>query len=119
MGESTTKSKRVESIVALLVVASAVLFVLGNVWYTYGTRFEKVITVHRAYTGTHDGDTHYFIESTQEEIFEVDSSILMWFFTPAEVWNEVLDGHQYRIRGFGMRVGALGWYPTVYAVQAV
>lgn len=39
------------------------------------------------------------------------------FFTPAELWNVIQQGGEYDIRGFGLRVGMLGWYPTVYAAK--
>ena len=41
----------------------------------------------------------------------------VWFiadFNSAEEYNSVKIGQTYKVKGFGIRINFLGWYPTIY-----
>lgn len=105
-----TKSQR---LIMYGVIGFIVLSLVVTLGVTYGTAFTRTIAVHRTYTGVKVGNTHYFVETTDDTIYEVESSMLWGFFEPAELWNRFAAGKRYTVRGFGMRVGVLGWYPTI------
>ena len=114
----TSKTTPREQMLAYGAAALVLGYLVASLVVVYGTRFEKTITVNRTYTGTRKRDTQYFVESTEGEVFEVESALLLGFFTPAEVWNEMQVGRTYVVQGFGFRVGILRWYPRIVGVDA-
>jgi hypothetical protein len=51
------------------------------------------------------------VEDKDGNIYEVNNSLLYLHFTAAELWNNIEIGKSYTVKGYGLRIPILGWYP--------
>jgi hypothetical protein len=90
-----------------------IALVAVNVFYTYLTPFSRTITI----KGKNDYAGRRFIknlvEDQQGNIYEIANSLLYLHFTAPELWNSLEVGKTYTVKGYGLRVPFLGWYPTI------
>tara|TARA_Y100000768_G_scaffold279004_1_gene214220 strand:- start:620 stop:1048 length:429 start_codon:yes stop_codon:yes gene_type:complete len=102
------------------------LFVIGiiaiwSITYYNTTKFTKTITVRKVYTRNRNkeiGD-QYFVVDTDNIVYQVDN---LWFkldFNRADDWASLIEGHTYKVSGYGMRFGVADMYPTITSVEKV
>lgn len=106
--------QRERAVVIALCVAVA-LALVSQVSFALSTKFRKTIRIERTYTR----NSKFMIATDAAEVFEVDWSLIYWFWTPAELWAELVPGRAFEVTGYGARVPMLGWYPCIVGAKAV
>jgi hypothetical protein len=106
--------------------ATLALFVIGfiaisHITYYNTTKFTKTITVRKVYTRNRSKDTgdQYFVVDTDNIVYQIDN---LWFkldFNRADDWVSLVEGHTYKVSGYGMRFGVADMYPTITSVEKV
>lgn len=85
--------------------------------YTYGTPFEKNITIKKKFTrvkGGRDSSSQIFMVcDNNNDNYKVEKSILWLKFNATELWTDLEDNKNYNIKGYGWRVGFLNLYPNI------
>jgi hypothetical protein len=97
-----------------LIIAFLVLSLIGGVIYQVATGFTKQITVKNTYTRLSGRKMWYMVADTSGALYRVGN---LWWradFNEADDWANLQAGKTYTVRGYGIRVPALSWYPTVY-----
>ena len=91
--------------------------------YIYATRFEKTITVSEKYQYASGGGRRLTINNSvqdqQGNVYRVSNQLLLLHFTAAEVLMNIRVGASYTVRGYGIRIPALGLYPVITEAKAV
>jgi hypothetical protein len=87
--------------------------VLFNLFYQYGTRFEKVITVDEKYTYGKGSNNSQSISDKDNNVYFVKDSIYYLHFSSLEVFNSLDVNKKYKVNGYGVRVPVLGLYPII------
>ena len=99
---------------SLWILLGFVIFtIVFNIFYQYGTRFEKVITVDEKFTYGKGSGNSQSISDKDNNIYFVKDSLYYLHFSSLEVFNSLDVNGRYRISGYGKRVPALGLYPII------
>ncbi len=114
-GEFTTGFKATLGLLIIVALAT------WNITYYNTTKFTKTITVRKVYTRNRSKDTgdQYFVVDTDNKVYQVDN---LWFkldFNRADDWASLVEGHTYKVHGYGKRVGVADMYPTITSVEKV
>lgn len=88
--------------------------VVGGVIFQVATGFTKQITVKNTYTRLSGRRMWYMVADTNGALYRVGNLWWRGDFNEADDWANLQAGKTYTIRGYGIRVPALSWYPTVY-----
>ena len=83
--------------------------------YVFMTPFERSIKVQEKFgyaSGKYMTNTIY---DTDGRAYQVTSSWPLLHFKGPEVWMHIEKGKTYVVRGNGLRVPFLGWYPNIVA----
>tara|TARA_B110000858_G_C17587930_1_gene374322 strand:- start:264 stop:623 length:360 start_codon:yes stop_codon:yes gene_type:complete len=96
-----------------LLLGLLIFTIVLNIFYQYGTRFEKVITVDEKYTYGKGSGNSQSVSDKDNNIYFVRNSIYFLHFSSLEVFNSLDTNRSYKINGFGIRVPALGLYPII------
>ena len=104
-----------------LVLLAIVVLATWNITYYNTTKFTKTITVRKVYTRNRSKDTgdQYFVVDTDNKVYQVDN---LWFkldFNRADDWASLVEGHTYKVHGYGKRFGVADMYPTITSVEKV
>ena len=100
-----------------LVIAFLVISFIGGIIYQVTTGFSKQITIKNTYTRLSGRTMWYMVADTQGNLFRVGN---LWWkadFNEADDWANLQIGKSYTVRGYGIRIPALGWYPTIYELK--
>ncbi len=85
--------------------------------YSYGTGFEKQITVDEKFERVRGGEKStkqvFCVSDTENNIYKVCPSFWYWKFYSTETWNNMKKGEKYDIKGYGLRFGPLSIYPNI------
>ena len=106
---------------AALVLLIIVFIAIWSITYYNTTKFTKTITVRKVYTRnrrTETGD-QYFVVDTDNTVYQVDN---LWFkldFNRADDWSSLVEGHTYKVHGYGKRFSIADMYPTITSVEKV
>jgi hypothetical protein len=91
--------------------------------YSYGTKFEKEITVDGKFErvrGNKDGVRQIFsVSDTDNNVYEVSPSFWYWKWYSTETWNRLKSGETYRVKGYGLRCGPLSLYPNIIFAEQI
>lgn len=100
------------------------IFILINYIYYFATKFSKIITVKNKYTynnkqsySRNKGITKFSISDTNDVVYTVDDSLLLFHWTSAEVFNKIDIGKTYKIEGYGKRIPFLGFFPVIISAK--
>ena len=99
----------------LFIALILILFLLPLFLYAF-TGFEKKITIKEKYIRYRKG-SNYNIVSTDNEIYQINN---LWFkgdFNRAEDYAKIEVGKTYNVKGYGIRVGFLNMYKTIYEIN--
>lgn len=107
-----------QATLALLVIIALVTW---NITYYNTTKFTKIITVRKVYTRNRRNETgdQYFVVDTDNIVYQLDN---LWFkldFNRADDWASLVEGHTYKVSGYGKRLGVADMYPTITSVEKV
>jgi hypothetical protein len=93
-----------------------IAIIAGTILYTYLTPFTRTITIKNK--GDYAGRRFMknLVEDKDGNIYEVNNSVLYLHFTAAELWNNIEIGKSYTVKGYGLRVPILGWYPRIIRI---
>jgi hypothetical protein len=91
--------------------------------YTYGTKFNKTITIDEKFNRV-EGDEKstrqiFCISTTDGEVYNVRKSLWYWKFYHTETWNSLKKGQTYNVTGYGWRYGLLSMYPNLIEAKLV
>ena len=101
------------------IIIFIVIIIILIIIYTYGTKFEKIITVkeiNNLYIYKSSGN---FISDTNNNIYKISNSIFYLFFTSTELYDEIDSNKTYKIKGYGLRIPILGLYPQITSVELI
>lgn len=94
----------------------AILVALFYIYYI-STRFSnRVITIKKddiIKASMNGKGTSNLIGDTDGNIFSVSSNPLVFFFSSAEILNQLEEGKTYSVSGYGTRIPMLGAYPQI------
>jgi hypothetical protein len=99
------------------------IFIIIIVWiiivfiYTYGTYFEKIITVKELdyiKYGRYGGN---ILTDSDNNVYTVHNSLLYGFFTSAELYTQFRANQKYKIKGYGYRIPILGRYRNIIGAE--
>lgn len=95
-----------------------ILSIIGGVIYQVSTGFTKMITIKNTYTRVAGrGRMWYMIAATDGSLYRVGNLWWKGDFNEADDWANLAAGKTYQVRGYGVRVAALSWYPTIYELS--
>ena len=95
------------------VITLIILLFINVILYIF-KKFENTITIKEKYVYSTRYSPQYVIVDSNNNIYNIKN---VWFiadFNSAEEYNSVKIGQTYKVKGFGIRVNFLGWYPTIY-----
>lgn len=99
------------------------LLILVQVILVVFTRFERTITIKTKMPYSLGGGRFLSVSNVimdeNGDAYTVTNQFLLLHFTSAEVWSNLQDGKQYRVKGYGIRVPILGWFPNIIEAQAL
>jgi len=91
--------------------------------YSYGTQFEKKITIDEKFErvrGNKDSVAQIFsVADTDNNIYSVRRSLWYWKWYSTETWNSLKKGETYHVKGYGIRCGPLSLYPNIISAEKV
>ncbi len=96
-----------------------IIIIIINIVYTYGTKFEKKITVkeiNNLYVYKSSGN---FLSDTNNNIYRISNSIFYLFFTSTELYEKIDPNKTYNIKGFGLRIPIIGLYPQIISADLI
>jgi hypothetical protein len=98
----------------IIIIYLIILFI-----YTYGTYFEKVITVKELnYVKNFKQGTNIITDS-DNDIYTIHNSVLYGFFTSVELFTKININETYKIRGYGFRIPILGYYKNIIGAEKI
>lgn len=106
---------------ALFVFIVIVCFLVGQIWFAYGTVDHVVATVtktERVTSGSGEDITAKYLIFTDKETFQNTDSFLYWKFNSSDVHSSLVPG-EYRMKVYGWRVPVLSWYRNVVEASKV
>jgi len=95
-------------------VAIFILSLVGGVIYQVSTGFTKQITIKTTYTRLSGRKMWYMVTATNGDIYRVGNLWWKGDFNEADEWANLQVGKSYQVRGYGIRVPAISWYPVIY-----
>ncbi len=95
-------------------IAIFVLSIIGGVVYQVTTQFAKTITIKNTYTRFSGRKMWYMVAATDGSLYRVGNLWWKGDFNEADEWANLVVGKTYNVRGYGIRVSALSWYPVIY-----
>lgn len=87
-----------------------------NILYTYLTPFSRTIIIKAKNDYAGRRFLKNLVEDKDGNIYEVRNSPLYLHFTAPELLYRLEVGKSYVVKGYGMRVPFLGWYPTIIGI---
>lgn len=96
-----------------------VLFLVTNMFYSYFTSFEKIITVKEKDSMRSGKYGKNIISDTDGNVYTVENSIYYEFFTAMELFTKIELNQPYKVKGFGYRIPFLGIYPNIIRASKV
>ena len=101
------------AVILLLIIPG----IITSVLYPLTTTFEKTITIKKKYTRArgNQGDSYFIVDDTNT-IYQVNNLFYTFDFNRAEDWNNLEEGKNYKIKGYGFRIGFLDMYPTISSI---
>jgi hypothetical protein len=93
-----------------------IAIVAVKILYTYLTPFSRTITIKSKNDFAGRRLIKNLVEDKDGNIYEVSNSLLHLQFTSAELWNRLEVGKTYTVKGYGLRVPFLGWYPDIISI---
>jgi hypothetical protein len=93
--------------------------IFAKMSYSYGTYFEKSVTVKDKYVRVVDGRSLYMISDVDNQIYRIGKSIWYWKFDNAETWVSLNPNKKYNIKGYGWRIPFLHLFPNVFTVTKI
>lgn len=99
-----------DNILVYFVIAILAIKIL----YTYLTPFSRSITIKAKNDYAGRRFMKNLVEDKDGNIYEVANSFFHLHFTAAELWSNIEVGKTYTVRGYGLRIPFLGWYPIIY-----
>jgi hypothetical protein len=84
------------------------------------TRFDSVITIKSKMPYSQGGGRYLSVSNVVMDengnAYSIYNVLLLMHFTSAEVWASLEEGKKYRVKGYGIRVPILGWFPNITSV---
>ncbi len=99
-------------------VGIVVLSILTTLILQIGFQFTKTITIKNTYTRLSGRKMWYMVAATNGDLYRVGNLWWKGDFNEADDWANLAAGKTYKVRGYGIRVPALSWYPTIYELTA-
>ena len=101
-----------------LVLCIFLFIILINIIYYNVTYFEKTVFIKKKYLRTRgrEGDW-YMIVDNENNIYRVQNLWWKFDFNRAEDYNILEEGNSFKVKGYGIRFGALDMYPNIYSVE--
>ena len=81
--------------------------------YTYSTQFTKKITIKNLTYFRSSKNSYNLISDENNNVYKISNSIWYMFFTSAELYSSLNDNQRYTIKGYGLRIPFLGFYPMI------
>jgi hypothetical protein len=85
--------------------------------YSYGTKFEKKITIEEKFERVQGGKNStkqvFSIYDTENNAYQVNRSLWYWKWYSTELWNGLKKGETYNVTGYGLRCGMISLYPNI------
>lgn len=94
------------------------ILILINYIYYFATKFSKIITIENKYTYAKNRSTRaQTVSDTNDVVYTVDDSLILFHWTSAEVFNKIDIGKTYKIEGYGKRIPFLGFFPVIISAK--
>jgi len=93
------------------------ILILINYIYYFATKFSKIITIENKYTYAKKSTRAQTVSDTNDVVYTVDDSLILFHWTSAEVFNKIDIGKTYKIEGYGKRIPFLGLFPVIISAK--
>ena len=96
------------------------LVMFSPIYYNYTTQFEKSITVKNKYIGFNKNGIDknaYMIYDIKSNIYIVGDQWWLGNFNKADMWNYLEENKNYKVKGYGIRIPFLNFYPIIYLIK--
>lgn len=112
----------------VVLVVVLVLLLIGHAVYAYSTAFTRTLTIRKTYTGvdsassdSHGSDifTTYNVVASSGQVYEVVNSLWYWSWNKVDTWGAMRAGGTYRVTGYGVYSGFMGWVPYILTAHPV
>jgi hypothetical protein len=108
---------------------STLIYKVGtsNFGYVHATAFTRQITIKNKFSRTetvtvpktaHRNSssivaTIFMVSDTKGRVYDVSNNFWRFQFKSTELWNHLDEGQNYRVKGYGWRIGMIYWYPNI------
>ena len=96
-----------------LYLAAFVIYIIGFYLYFFITKFERTITVSEEFLMGVNKNVLNIVTDEANNTYQLKDVLLLWSFNTATHMLNLRPGETYRVKGYGVRVGFLGLYPTI------
>lgn len=96
-----------------------VLWILFKIMLVLFTRFEKTITIESNLAYGSGRSTGNVVSDKEGKVYKVENVLWLLHFRSAELQAELKPGSTYKVKGFGIRIPALGVYPVLTDAEPV
>ena len=98
-------------------ICLVIIYLITHIIYYNVTYFEKKITIKKKYQRFQEES--YMVVDNNNNIYNIDNLWWKFDFNKAEDWNLLKKNETYIVKGYGMRVGMLNYYPYINTVEPV
>lgn len=118
LSDESPEGRRKLTIVSFkyIVVIGLLGFILGAA-YTFGTSFEKTITIkERPPLGVEQNKR---VKSLDGDWYMVADNVYQLKFRSFDTWGDLEEGQTYKVKGYGWRVGFFSMFPNIVDIEKI
>jgi hypothetical protein len=93
-----------------------IILLIFTIIYAYATQYTRTITIKKLTSynyGKYGLNVRYLVIDENEKVYMISNSLYYLFFKSAELYANLEINHTYNIKGYGIRIPILGFYPII------
>mgnify|MGYP006086683225 CR=1 FL=1 len=100
-----------------LYLAAFVIYIISFYLYFFITKFERTITVSEELLIGINKNILNIVVDEANNTYQLKDVLLLWSFNTDTNMVNLRPGETYRVKGYGVRMGFLGLYPTIISTS--
>lgn len=95
-----------------LILIVGVIIILGIIIYLNSQQV-NTITIKEKWVKYHNTDAKYLVSSTNNDVYEITDSIIMWRWDSSNLYSYIENGKTCQIKTIGWRFPFFSWYKNI------